>query len=54
MFLVTIYFTSNNGSQNTFNYQPTLDTLEFKKDKGTGYNLSYKSKGVYYSKLKPL
>ena len=25
------YFTSNDGSQNTFAYQPTLDTLELKK-----------------------
>ena len=30
-----IYFTSNDGSQNTFVYQPTLDKLELKKDKGT-------------------
>ena len=30
-----IYFTSNDGSQNTFVYQPTLDTLGLKKDKGT-------------------
>ena len=28
-FLRTMYFTSNEGSQNTFVYQPTLDTLEF-------------------------
>ena len=29
-----IYFTSNDGSQNKFAYQPTLvDTLEFKKEK---------------------
>ena len=34
-FLGSMYFTSNDGSQNTFVYQPTLDTLEFKKDKGT-------------------
>ena len=25
-------FTSNDGSQNTFVYQPTLDILEFKKE----------------------
>ena len=47
-------FTSNDGSQNTFVYQPTLDTLELKKDKGTDYVLSWKSNGVYNSKLKPL
>ena len=37
-----------------FFYQPTLDTLELKKDKGTDYFLSWKSKGVYNSKLKLL
>ena len=31
-FLGTIYFTSNDRSQNTFAYQPILDTLELKKD----------------------
>ena len=30
-FLGRNYFTSNDGSQNTFVYQPTLDTLELKK-----------------------
>ena len=53
-FLGRIYFTINDGSQNTFVYQPILDTLELKKDKGTDYVLSWKSKGVYNSKLKPL
>ena len=28
-----IYFTSNDGSQNTFIYQPTLDALDLKKTK---------------------
>ena len=37
-----------------FVYQPTLDMLELKKDKGTDYVLSWKSNGVYNSKLKPL
>ena len=32
VFLGRIYFISNDGSQNTFVYQPTLDTLELKKD----------------------
>ena len=49
-----IYFTSNDGFQNTFVYPPTLDTLELKKDKGTAYIFSWKSKGVFNSKLKPL
>ena len=35
-------------------FQPTLDTLELKKDKGNDYILSWKSNGVYNSKLKPL
>ena len=42
-----MYFASNDGSQNTFVYQPTLDTLELKKDKGTDYVLTWKSNGVY-------
>ena len=35
-----------------FVYQPTLDTSELKKD--TDYILSWKSKGAYNSKLRPL
>ena len=38
-----IYFLSNDGSQNTFVYQLTLDMLELKKG-------SWKSKAVYNSK----
>ena len=53
-FLGRIYFTSNDGPQNTFAYQPTLDTLELKKDKGTVYGLSCKSKGLFNCKLIPL
>ena len=53
-FLDRMYFTTNDESQNMFVYQPTLDTLELKKDKDTDYVLSWKSKGVYNSKLKPL
>ena len=37
-----------------FVYQPTLNTLEIKKPKATDYVLSWKSKGVYTSKRKPL
>ena len=51
-FLGRIYITSNDGSQNTFVYQPTLDTLELTE--GTDYVISWKSKGVFNSKLKPL
>ena len=32
-FLCRIYFTSNDGSQNTFVYQRTHDALQSKKDK---------------------
>ena len=46
MFSGKIYFTSNDGSQNNFVYQLTLDTLELKKGKGTDYVLSWKSEGV--------
>ena len=53
-FLGRIYFTGNDGSRSTFVYQPTLDTLEFKKDKGTDDALSWRSKGVSNYKLKPL
>ena len=45
-FLGRLYFTSNDGLQNMFVYQPTFDTLELKKGEGTDY--------VYTSKLKPL
>ena len=37
-----------------FVYQPTLDSLELKKDKGTDYVLSWRTKGVFDSKLKRL
>ena len=47
-------FTSNDGSQNTFVHQPTLDALEIKNDKGTDYVLSWKSEREFNSKLKPL
>ena len=49
-----MYFTSNGRSQNTFVYQPTLDTLELKKDKSADYVLCWKSKGVFNSELKTL
>ena len=53
-FLGRMCFTGNDGSQNTFVYQPTIDMLEFKKGKGTEYVLSWKSNGIFNSKLKPL
>ena len=39
-FLGRIYFTSNDGSRNTFDFQPILDALELKKDKDNDYVLS--------------
>ena len=53
-FFGRMYFTSEDGSQNMYVYQLALDTLELKKDKGTDYGLSWKSKGVFTSKLKSL
>ena len=53
-FLDRIYFTSNDGSQNTFVYQPTHDDLELKRDKGTDHVLSWKSNGLFNSKLNQL
>ena len=35
-----IYCTSNDAFQNTFIYQPTLDTLELKKENDIDYVLS--------------
>ena len=46
-------FHKNDGYQNTFVCQPTLGALEVKKDKGTDYILSSKSKGGFNSKLNP-
>ena len=43
-FLGRIYFTSNDGSQNTFVYQSTRDALELKKNKDVNYLFSWKSK----------
>ena len=50
-FLGRIYFTSKDGSQNMFVYKSTLNMLELKIDKGTDYIISWKSKGLYNSKL---
>ena len=53
-FLSRMYFISNDGSQNVFVYQTTLDTLEINKDKGTDSVLSSKSMGRCTFELKPL
>ena len=47
-------FRSNDRFQNTFVYQPALDILELKNIKVTDYDLTWKSMGVYNSKLKTL
>ena len=52
-FLDRIYFTSNDGSQNTFFINNTC-YVRIKKRKGIYYILSWKSNGVYISNLKPL
>ena len=49
-----MYFTSNDGSQNTFVYQPAIGLSELKKHKGTDYFLSWKSKRLYISKFNSL
>ena len=49
-----MYFASNNRSQITFVYQPTVDTLDLKKYKSTDYIPIWKSKRVYTFKRKPL
>ena len=50
-FLERMYFTSDDGSQNMFLYQPTFNVLEFKNSKSTEYIISCKSKGIFNSKL---
>ena len=44
----------DDGFENRFIYQSTLNTLELKKSKGTEYVIGWKSKVVYTSKLTPL
>ena len=53
-FFLAKYFFGDDGFRNMFVYQPTLDTLDLKKDRGTDYIFSWKSKVVYTSKLKSL
>ena len=38
------FFLSDDGSLKTFVYQPTLDSLELKRDKGTDYVLIWETK----------
>ena len=46
-------FTSNDGFQNMFVYQPIFSKLHLKKDKDTSYILIIKSQKVYRSALSP-
>ena len=41
----------DDGFKNMFVYQPTLNTFEFKKDKGTDYVIGWKSNGLFESKF---
>ena len=50
-FLGRTYFLSDDGSQNMFVYKPTFNVLELKINKGADYINSWKSKGIYHSKL---
>ena len=42
-----IYFTSDDGSQIMFLYQPIFNKLGLKKDKNTEYIIGWKSKGIF-------
>ena len=44
--------TGNSGFQNMFVYQPALNVLELKKDKGNDCALSWKSEGLFNSRFK--
>ena len=44
----------DDGFQNIFVYQPTFNMLELKEYKGTEYIISWESKGLFKSSLKPL
>ena len=45
-----MYFTSDDRFENMFVYQPTFNTLKY-KNMSTEYIISWKSKGIYNSKL---
>ena len=42
-----VFFFGDDSSQNIFVYQLTLDILKLKKENGTDYVSSWKSKGGY-------
>ena len=45
-----MYFTSNDGFQNMFVYQPSFNIIKYKSP-NTEYVLSWNRKGVYNSKI---
>ena len=49
--LAVINLSGDDGSKNMFVYQSKTDMLELKKDKGTDYVLSWKSKRTYTFKI---
>ena len=49
--LITNDYYCDDGSQNMFVYQPKYNVLKLKTDKGTEYMISWKSTGIYNSKL---
>ena len=52
-FLGRIYFTSDNGSQNLFVYQPTFSTIKY-HNTITEYVISWRSKILYTTNLAPI
>ena len=46
-----MYFTSDDGSQNMFVYEPTFNMTEFKKDNSPDYVTGWKLKELDNSKL---
>ena len=53
-FFVFCLFVGVDGFQKMFVYQSTFNMVELKKDKGTDYIISWKSEGLFESKLFPL
>ena len=48
-----IYFTSNDGLQNLFVYQPTFSAMKY-QNTNTKYVIGWKSKWVYVTDLVPI
>ena len=52
-FLGRLYFTSDDGLQNLFVYQPTFSVTKY-LNTSTEYIISWRSKGIYNTKLIPI